>query len=176
MSQLEPSTPTAIEAAKNREANKPSKSEEVATVATGCFWGPDWIVRRQFGDRGLISSKVGYTGGSVENPKYRQVIFPSFVVSDVTRPSWYLYTIFFLWETLSKEYRYVRARLDTLRRCAWHTTPPRSLTPRWLSSFWELTMPPTKEARYVPLILNFYSRLSTSTRSWCHVIFSYRLS
>jgi len=72
-SYLEPSTPTAIEAAKKRESSPPAANEEVATVATGCFWGPDWIVRKQFGGRGLISSKVGYTGGSAANPKYRQV-------------------------------------------------------------------------------------------------------
>ncbi|PRP86218.1 hypothetical protein PROFUN_05734 [Planoprotostelium fungivorum] len=70
---LEPTTPTAIEAAKKRETSPPSAKEEVITIATGCFWGPDWIVKKQYGGKGLISSKVGYIGGHAANPNYKQV-------------------------------------------------------------------------------------------------------
>lgn len=43
---------------------------ETATLAGGCFWGMEDILRKQ---GGVISTTVGYTGGNVENPKYPQV-------------------------------------------------------------------------------------------------------
>lgn len=44
--------------------------EEIATLAGGCFWGMEDILRKV---DGVISTEVGYTGGSVANPDYRLV-------------------------------------------------------------------------------------------------------
>ncbi len=43
-------------------------SEERAVLAGGCFWGMQDLIRRQ---EGVISTRVGYTGGDVENATYR---------------------------------------------------------------------------------------------------------
>ena len=41
-----------------------------ATFAAGCFWG----VEATFGQvKGVLDTQVGYTGGSLENPSYRDV-------------------------------------------------------------------------------------------------------
>lgn len=43
---------------------------ETATFALGCFWGPDG----QFGILpGVIRTRVGYAGGTLENPTYRNL-------------------------------------------------------------------------------------------------------
>ncbi len=41
---------------------------ETATLAGGCFWGMQDLIRRQ---AGIISTRVGYTGGDVPNATYR---------------------------------------------------------------------------------------------------------
>ncbi|MEI6840913.1 MAG: peptide-methionine (S)-S-oxide reductase MsrA [Methanomicrobiales archaeon] len=41
-----------------------------ATVAAGCFWGVEAAFRRM---KGVISTRVGYTGGQLKNPTYRDV-------------------------------------------------------------------------------------------------------
>jgi peptide-methionine (S)-S-oxide reductase len=43
-------------------------AEERAVLAGGCFWGMQDLIRRQ---RGVISTRVGYTGGDVPNATYR---------------------------------------------------------------------------------------------------------
>ena len=41
---------------------------EKAILAGGCFWGMQDLIRRH---RGVISTRVGYTGGDVANATYR---------------------------------------------------------------------------------------------------------
>ena len=43
-------------------------TEERAVLAGGCFWGMQDLIRRY---KGVISTRVGYTGGSVANATYR---------------------------------------------------------------------------------------------------------
>jgi len=45
---------------------KPNKTE-IATLAGGCFWGVEELLRTY---KGVISTQVGYTGGSLPNPTY----------------------------------------------------------------------------------------------------------
>ncbi len=43
-------------------------TEERAVLAGGCFWGMQDLIRRY---KGVISTRVGYTGGHVANATYR---------------------------------------------------------------------------------------------------------
>jgi len=43
---------------------------EKATFAAGCFWGVEAEFRRL---KGVTSAQVGYTGGSTDDPTYKQV-------------------------------------------------------------------------------------------------------
>jgi peptide methionine sulfoxide reductase msrA/msrB len=43
---------------------------EVATLSGGCFWGVQELIRKL---PGVISSTVGYTGGTMANPRYEDV-------------------------------------------------------------------------------------------------------
>ncbi|TNE28472.1 MAG: peptide-methionine (S)-S-oxide reductase [Bacteroidetes bacterium] len=47
-----------------------SQETQTAIFASGCFWGTEYFLKRQ---EGVISTTVGYTGGHVDNPTYKQV-------------------------------------------------------------------------------------------------------
>jgi peptide methionine sulfoxide reductase msrA/msrB len=46
----------------------PASKEEVATLAGGCFWGMEDLIRKQ---PGVVAIEVGYTGGNVAHATYR---------------------------------------------------------------------------------------------------------
>ena len=43
-------------------------SEQRAVLAGGCFWGMEDLIRKR---RGILATRVGYTGGDVPNATYR---------------------------------------------------------------------------------------------------------
>jgi peptide methionine sulfoxide reductase msrA/msrB len=58
---------------KSTALNKPPAEEiptEAATFASGCFWGTQYYLAKA---PGVLSSTVGYTGGHVPHPSYKQV-------------------------------------------------------------------------------------------------------
>jgi peptide methionine sulfoxide reductase msrA/msrB len=59
------STSLKFVSAKELQAKK-----EYAYFAGGCFWGVEYYFAKQ---KGVISTRVGYTGGKTQNPTYEQV-------------------------------------------------------------------------------------------------------
>ena len=50
------------------KTKKSAQKTETATLGGGCFWGMQDLLRKQ---PGIISTRVGYTGGTVKNATYR---------------------------------------------------------------------------------------------------------
>lgn len=63
---------TSCSAQENNSNNniKSKKHMETAVLASGCFWGTEYFLKRI---DGVISTTVGYTGGFMDNPTYEQV-------------------------------------------------------------------------------------------------------
>ena len=48
----------------------PAEKIKRAIFASGCFWGTEFHMQKQ---KGVLFTTVGYTGGTVKNPTYKQV-------------------------------------------------------------------------------------------------------
>ncbi|MEO7803516.1 MAG: peptide-methionine (S)-S-oxide reductase MsrA [Actinomycetota bacterium] len=54
------------------------------TLGAGCFWGVEYVFRRV---PGVTNAEVGYAGGHVVNPTYKQVCYENTGHAEVTRVS-----------------------------------------------------------------------------------------
>ena len=62
--------PTKVAASDDKAAPVMQAKTEVATLAGGCFWGVQELIRKL---PGVIESTAGYTGGTLANPRYEDV-------------------------------------------------------------------------------------------------------
>jgi methionine-S-sulfoxide reductase len=53
-----------------KEKPKVERKIETATMAGGCFWGVEELLRKL---KGVVETEVGYTGGDLNNPTYKDV-------------------------------------------------------------------------------------------------------
>ena len=79
-----------------------------AIFAAGCFWGVEETFRKV---RGVVNTRVGYTGGSLENPTYRDVC------SGRTQHA----------EAVEVEYDPSRVSYETLLEVFWNSHDPTTL-------------------------------------------------
>ncbi len=61
---------TGVRASKETPDGVTTNTTERAIFASGCFWGTEYYLQQA---PGVISTTVGYTGGRIENPTYKQV-------------------------------------------------------------------------------------------------------
>ena len=59
-------------AAENAGTTADGKTTEIAVFASGCFWGTEYMFQHE---KGVLSTRVGFCGGHVDHPSYKQVCY-----------------------------------------------------------------------------------------------------
>ncbi|KAL9936459.1 hypothetical protein V8E36_004527 [Tilletia maclaganii] len=70
-----PTLPFVQAAASARSSLNAGDKTEFATIASGCYWGPDQMYRQAYLGKGVLTSAVGFIGGkeSSKSPTYDEV-------------------------------------------------------------------------------------------------------